>query len=459
MNRTVDTSNANKTNLKKYQELGMKIKSKPFKRYYKSGLLDNLDIDYVNSVRDYWKLHYNEEIDPVLNLAFKNLTGNENSRVVPGPVMWKELIPYFNDMDIRAGYSDKNIYDSLIKTERAVKIILKRVRGTYFNSNNESLTKDQALNELLSKKQDYIIKPSRTDNGKGIAKLNYENEMITLKDKKVSMEELEDLYGLDFVVQDVIKQHPVMGDPHPSSVNTLRMVTLRWKNEVRYLLSFARFGANNAVRDNAGTGGVCVGITDDGKFMDYAVDEHTNVYTHHPTTNYAFAEHAQIPNFDKFKEYVIGLHKQILHHDFISWDIAVGEDGLPVFIELNFRGATWLYQLASQRSLFGDLTEEIIEQVRDEKLDKQSKASTTPEITKLKRDHKKLKADNKKKQEEILQLKEENRNLTINNSKIETKLISTENELKKHKKELNKLLNSTSWKLSKPVRLFGKIKK
>ncbi|NLJ81005.1 MAG: hypothetical protein GX335_08275, partial [Firmicutes bacterium] len=84
---------------------------------------------------------------------------------------------------------------------------------------------------------------------------------------------------------------------------------------------------------------------------------------HHPTTNYCFGDDARVPNFERFKEFVVDLHKDILHHDFVSWDIAVGLKGQPIFLEANFMGATWLYQLACQKPMFGDLTKEILQRV------------------------------------------------------------------------------------------------
>src|SRR5699024_10162085 len=53
-------------------------------------------------------------------------------------------------------------------------------------------------------------------------------------------------------------------------------------------------------------------------------------------------------------------------HDFVSWDIIVGKDEKPIFLEANFKGAVWLYQLATERPLFGDLTEDIIQYVSSE---------------------------------------------------------------------------------------------
>lgn len=433
-----------------FKKYNIDTKSKVFKRYYNASLLNEVDEVYISEVRKFWKENYFREIDPVLHLAFKNLTGKKDTRIIPGEVMWKDIIPYFNDMGIRAGYSDKNIYDKLLNPPHSAETVLKRVRGTYFDSKNNALNANEAYQLLIDFHDEMIIKPSNTDNGKGIAKLTKKEQHIYLHQKVVTMTELEDIYGSNFIVQKVIKQHPVMAEPHPSSVNTLRMVTFRWKNEIRYLLTFARFGANNDVKDNAGTGGVCCGITDSGEFMDYAVDEHVNKYTHHPTTNYRFASGAKVPNFETFKQYVIDLHKDILHHDFVSWDIAVGEDGMPVFIEMNFRGATWLYQLAAQRSIFGDLTEEVLQYVSEQLQDDKLKRKTN-----MYNPEKKLQKTLKTK----IKLEKQNVQYKKENDKLKAQIKELKGKVKKNDKELKRIENSKIWKVTGPLRKLRRILK
>lgn len=355
---------------KRYGEVGINVKSNHFKRYLKSGLLNKIDESLVREVQKYWRINYGKEIDPALHLAFHNLTGEKELKIIPPKEMWHEIIPYFNDMRIRVGYSDKNIYDILICNTNSVETVLKRVRGNYFRKDNRPVDRQEINSILLDCQCNMIIKPSNTDNGVDVKTLSLsDGKGLILEgyENKIGLDELEQFYGPNFIIQETIVQHPVMAAPHPPSVNTLRMVTLRWNNEIKHLLTFARFGCHGKSTDNAGTGGLCVGITETGEFMKTAVDKDAIIYSHHPTTNYHFDGKARVPNFEYFKEFVVSLHKDILHHDFVSWDIAVGMDGQPIFLEANYRGATWLYQLACQRSLFGELTEEILQHIRKSK--------------------------------------------------------------------------------------------
>ncbi|WP_449355103.1 sugar-transfer associated ATP-grasp domain-containing protein [Virgibacillus natechei] len=441
-----------------YQNIGISTRNKAFKRYLSAGLLDNKDESFLIEVIKYWENHYDKKVDPLLHLAFMNLTGKKDPRVVPTQIMWNDILPFFNDKNMRIGYSDKNIYDKIINPPSAAETVLKSVRGSFFDSDNKGVDSQSAKELLIKQDTNLIVKPSNRDNGLGIAKLIIQEGEIFLNGERVSIDNLAAKYGYHFIIQKVIKQHSIMAKPHPSSVNTLRMVTLRWKNEIRYLLTFARFGADNGIRDNAGAGGVCLGVNDDGEFLDVAVDENGISYKHHPTTDYCFADLEPIPNFGLFKKFVIELHKDIIHHDFVSWDIVVGANGQPVFLESNFMGATWLYQLATQKPIFGELTEEILDYISKELKNKKSprrkrltkQQKKLKQIPKLQKESEKLSNENMILQSEINLLRKQNKEL-------DNILAKKEKELTRTKAQYKKIINSHSWKYTLPFRKLGGI--
>ncbi|WP_020006930.1 sugar-transfer associated ATP-grasp domain-containing protein [Salinicoccus albus] len=423
-----------KTEMGYYKSLEMNTKTEAFKSYYKAGLLENVDESFINEVKQYWQKHYHKNVDPMIHIAFMNYTGEKEPRIVDPRTSWNEIIPFLNDQQMNSVYQDKNLYDLLIPTERSVETVLKRAHGLYFDQHNNFLDKSAALTELLSYKQDFIVKPSNTNNGQGIKKLYYREDYLFLDDEKLHLDALEEMYGANFAVQKVVQQHAVMSEPHPDSVNTLRMVTLRWKDEIRYLLTFAKFGAQGKVLDNTSSGGVSIGVKDNGEFMDTALDRSFKVHAEHPTTGVLFKDMQPIPNFDQFKQYVTDLHKPILHHDFISWDIAVGADGLPVFLEANFKGGTWFYQLLAERPLFGDLTEEILEYMHKERNDKHS-----PRFKSFSKNQPSVKKLNKR----VQTLKNDNQQLQKERDRID--------------KKYNNILDSKSWRMTQPIRKLSSL--
>ena len=328
-------------------------------------LRDTPTPQYQDTVREFWQAHYGKTVNPLWHVACANVTGTEDVRYVPNDIWFDEILPFFNKMSMRPAYIDKNLADLLLGNPRAPATIVRRMHGQYYDSSNQWISRDAALAAILGGPPEQIIKPSLTDNGVGIRKLEIVAGTLTLKGNATTVEALEGTHGADFIVQARISQHPTMAAPHPSSVNTIRMVTFRWNNDIRVLMSFARFGTRGNLTDNAGTGGVCCGIGEQGQMNGTAVDEHGTVYQHHPTSGYDFGARAVVPHYDDMCQHAIALHRRIRHFDIVSWDFAVGENGEPVFIEFNVRGASHIYQFACGRPLFGELTQEVLEFMRD----------------------------------------------------------------------------------------------
>jgi hypothetical protein len=320
---------------------------------------------YPQDTREFWRKHYGKDINPFWHVACANVTGQEDVRYVPTYLWFDEILPFFNKMSMRPAYVDKNLSDVLLGPVHAPATIVRRMHGRYYRSDNEWISRDAALAEIKSGGPEQIIKPSLTDNGVGIGMLQRDGERLRLNGADTTLEALESSHGGDFIIQSRIRQHPTMAAPHPSSVNTVRLVTFRWNDEIRPLLSFARFGTAGKLTDNAGTGGVCCGIGEGGRLNATAVDEFGTVHTHHPTSGYDFGLRAVVPNYDLLCERALALHRRIVHFDIVSWDFAVDEHAEPVFLEFNLRGAVYIYQFASGKPVFGELTQAVLGRIRD----------------------------------------------------------------------------------------------
>ncbi|MCE7791765.1 hypothetical protein K8O68_04885 [Salipaludibacillus sp. CUR1] len=423
-----------------YKEAGMKTTATHFRQWLDGGLLDNVDKSFIQEVDDYWTSHYDKTIDPALPTAFMNLTGRKDKRLIPGKVMRTEILPVFNDYDMSVFYKDKNLYDIIVDPPRSPETLVKNINGNYFDADHNSINIETARKKIVTSETDLIIKPSRSNNGNGVAKLTVKDKTIYLDGELITFNELVDLYMENFLIQEAIQQHSILAAPHPASVNTLRMVTFRWKNEIRYLLAFARFGSDNDIRDNAGASdgadGIRVGIDESGKFFKTAISKHGQLYTHHPTTGFCFADLEPIPNFDEYKQFVKDCHKNILPHNIISWDIAMGADGKPVFLEPNFAGTAPFYQLAAQKPFFGDLTDEVLHYVRTQ----HEKSEPVLMLKDRRRADRKLEEErvNREKQlnEELTQAQKQNAGLIEENKKIKSALKTKEDILKSRNDEL-----------------------
>src|SRR5699024_4176578 len=311
--------------------------------------------------------NYNTKVDPLLHMAFMNLTNKKDVRLIPGKILQREIFPVFNDYNVTSYYGDKNIYGIIIKPPYGPETIIKKIGGNFFDSEYNPIDYESAHNLLIRSDQDLIIKLSKANNGRGVAKFSIKDNKIYFDGENISFNKFIEIHNKDFIIQKVIQQHPNMAAPHPSSVNTIRIVTFRWKGEIRYLFAFARFGINNDISDNATVDiSTALCITDSEEFYHDGINKNGDTFTHHPTTNYCFADLDPIPDYENFKEHVKNYHKKFIHLDIIAWDIAVGLDGKPIILECNFAGSTSFYQLVTQKPFFGDLTEDVLQYVSDE---------------------------------------------------------------------------------------------
>jgi len=298
-------------------------------------------------------------------MAFTKVTGKKDARIIPGPCWVDEILPFLNELPLRAAYRDKNLSDVFLNYAHAPETIIKKMHGRYYTSDNTPISFADAEQHLAASQKDLIVKPSQTDNGFGIRSLVVIGSKLFLDNCPCTLSGLETQYGSNFIVQEKVAQHPLMAQAHPASLNTVRMVTFRWKNNIRVLIAFARFGTQGRLTDNAGMGGLCCGIDERGRLNDSAVDKTGKVYSSHPTTGYSFANRLSIPNYESVCKIALDLHRQIFHFDIVSWDFAIGVEGYPVFIEMNFKGAVYVYQFACRQPLFGDLTNDVLQAVRD----------------------------------------------------------------------------------------------
>lgn len=342
-----------------FNRAGIDMSSKYFRSHYRRGLLKDVDLDYVKDIDRYYNKYFNDSIDPVTHIAYSNLTGKRDVRIIPQEFYRKVVLGIFNDNPMTDMYRDKNFYDIAIDTPNQVENVIKRVRGQYYTSINKMIDRSDVPKLLSQASREFIIKPSDTNNGKGIMKIYVKDNIITDGVKEISLSNLEEAYGYNFVIQKFIKQHQTMANPHPSSVNTLRMVTIRWDNKIKNLYTFTRFGHSNNVKDNAGSGGVVVGVKDNGEFMNYGIQRSKMIYEH-PTTQLKISKFGTVPSYEKAKSFVRELHENIIHHNFVAWDIAISRDGIPILIEPNFFGGSWINQITLGRPMFGEYTEEIL---------------------------------------------------------------------------------------------------
>lgn len=250
---------------------------------------------------------------------------------------------------------DKNLYDLFFHDINRPKILFRKMYDMLLDGNYNEITLDSAV-AIAREHGEVVLKLSRFSGcGHGVIFWNSAKD-----DETIIRKLLRD--SKDVVCQELIEQHSEMARLNPSSVNTLRIITLILHGKIHVLSSIMRMGVNGSKVDNCYSGGVFCGIQSNGQLKNVAYDTYGNVFHKHPQGT-AF-ESVIVPNFNECIDVVTMLAKRFCSVSrLISWDLAIGKDGHPIIVELNVTyGGLDVHQLPNG-PIFGDLTEEVLDDV------------------------------------------------------------------------------------------------
>lgn len=187
---------------------------------------------------------------------------------------------------------------------------------------------EDRYDEFLERNNRFLLKPIRSSQGKGIELYNAKEIDIDSFFSRISSGQ--------FILEEYIIQHPSLAEINPSSVNTIRLATVRLDDHVHILQGGAlRCGGQDAIVDNFHHGGyaypidIANGVVDGPGRM---LNKTERVYRH-PTTGKEMLGF-QIPNWDAVIDTVKRAAMVMDNVGYIGWDIAVLSDGCEI-IEAN----------------------------------------------------------------------------------------------------------------------------
>lgn len=249
---------------------------------------------------------------------------------------------------------DKNLYDLFFHDINRPKVLFRKMHDMLLDEGYNQISVEDAI-AMAREQGEVILKESHfSGSGHGISFWNKATD-----DESI----IRDIIKNPRVIcQALIKQHSELSRLNPTSVNTVRIMTLDFHGTIYILSSIMRTGVNGSRVDNCYSGGVFCGIQPNGRLKNVAYDTFANIYTRHPQGT-AF-ESVAVPNYGECIDLVSMLAKRFCSISrLISWDLAIGEDGHPILIEFNVScGGLDIHQLPNG-PIFGDLTEEVLDDV------------------------------------------------------------------------------------------------
>ena len=261
-------------------------------------------------------------------------------------------------------FEDKN-FTPLLAARAGVKTPPVRIscaKGCFFDSAFLPLSREEAM-ARLDNAGEVFIKPSvDTGSGKNCMLANIQGGKDLLSSKPLA--ELLAPLGMDYTVQERLRCHESIAVLYAESVNTFRLISYRWKDEILFMPTILRIGSGGKHIDNAHAGGFFVGVLEDGKLTRSAFTEFRTEYERHPDTGICFAEH-RIPLYPEVKAAARRMHEILPQIGVVNWDFTLDESGAPVLIEMNVLGGSpWMAEMAHGCGPFGDKLPEILRWLR-----------------------------------------------------------------------------------------------
>ena len=323
---------------------------------FKKKTVGKLSPDQAAEVRAFFAPYKQPNL--VFHSYFTEKTGVFCPDYMPQDIYVAYVDPYFNDMRGSKYLDNKCYFEALFHDIPQPFTLLKRVNGIWVDHYDKPVHEEEMKALLKKEKRGVFLKEAEISaGGHGV---NYYPQ------PSESCDEILDAakkYLTDVLVQRELVQHPDLAKMNPSSVNTYRLYSILGKDGVTTVYSSVfRVGVGNTKVDNYASGGLSVGIDENGVLRSDGFNKAGKKLLVHPTSGITFLGF-QLPSYDKAVELVKHAHPMLAHFRSVSWDIAITEDGNPVLIEANLcRGGIDLLQL-NNGPLFGKDTKKILDEV------------------------------------------------------------------------------------------------
>lgn len=283
-------------------------------------------------------------------------TGFFTEQYIPSDIYVNAIDEYFNPRQEGKYLDNKCYYSAIFAGLKQPSLAIARIGGFWYNADRQLINAD-AVEEILKNEQALFVKAATESyGGQGVSYISAKDGDICAQFKKVA-----DKIKGDLIAQRPIIQHKELAAINESSVNTIRMISLLTENGPKIYSGILRVGVNGKKVDNYTSGGMTVGIKEDGTLKKYAYNAKGERFDKHPS-GFVF-EGYKVPCLEKARDMVMKAHPMVPHFRLVSFDIAIDENGEPVFVEANLcKGSLEIHEY-SNAPVFGEDTKKILDEV------------------------------------------------------------------------------------------------
>lgn len=234
-------------------------------------------------------------------------------------------------------YNDKNYTYLFRKKQEFNKMFQDYIKRDWILLNGSN---QEAFTKFLKDKKEIFAKPLDGTHGDNMQKI----KISEWKEKNLYQYLMEQHL---FLIEELIIQNETMSSLNPSSINTIRVISICKNNKSKIIAAYSRIGCGKIV-DNFNAGGMVAPIDiKSGKITHPAVNKKNMVFEKHPDTNITI-EGFQIPEWKQVKELVLKAAKVVPQVGLVGWDVAISNHG-PLLVEGNEFPGHDIYQLPPHR--------------------------------------------------------------------------------------------------------------
>ena len=322
------------SNPSKYDERMVKLINDDMSKYVKGLTEQEISDLFYLLVYDYWV--YGVSVKQYFFYGFKDKSHEEK----------KDYLTMRNRFPYTYYLNNKDDWFQLENKYEAYTRLKEFYNRDVIKISNEE---DFPLFEQFAKQHStFVVKPAGLGCGIGVHKRTLKND-CNLHDEFLSLlgigTDAEKKFGYwkhvninaDVVLEEEIKEDPVLSAIHPYSLNPLRITTIRLEDNVHFFYPRISIGNNKSFITNASSGALVAGIdSETGIIETNGFSEFREEFAVHPMTNVVF-KGFQIPKWNEMKVMLTEAAKKLPTIRYVGWDVVLSDRGWSI-IEGNFMG-------------------------------------------------------------------------------------------------------------------------
>ena len=251
---------------------------------------------------------------------------------------------------LRFGMSTPRVYDLFLDKAAFNERFSKWIKRGWVSSTHSSI---EDILAFIDRYEAVIAKPLTDFGGHGVMKINQQGSD---KDEKIALLKERINSGVPYIIEEVIENCDNLKRIAPSSLNTIRLVTvIDNKGELHIIASLLRMGNGKAITDNYHDGGMACEIDLAKKALKgIAKGMRCATYTDHPFSGIHFDGYP-VPEVQKCLDIIREVAFTEPKARYVGWDFAITNEGGAEILEGNIPPGEDITQLNSERGLWYEM--------------------------------------------------------------------------------------------------------